>query len=140
MHEALTPDNFAFGIFPSLDTVLSEIPPPQVEHLTIDGLEYPILQSQPLRRGHCWDDDKFSVLCRSHLFHLLAQSRPWYVLVKSSYFFFIANPHPPEAILRAEFDLNLSDIWTLGCTTYLPLTSTPLFTVQLIVLGRAIAT
>ncbi|KAJ7573054.1 hypothetical protein C8J56DRAFT_1034276 [Mycena floridula] len=42
MHEALTLDNFAFGTFSRvevLDPVLSGIPPPQVEHLTI---EYPI--------------------------------------------------------------------------------------------------
>ncbi|KAJ7584316.1 hypothetical protein C8J56DRAFT_1166471, partial [Mycena floridula] len=74
MHEALTLDNFAFRIFPSLDAVLSEIPPPQVEQLTIDGLEYPIVQSLP--HSHSRDDDRFCVVATYSSFHLLAQSRP----------------------------------------------------------------
>jgi len=128
-HGAVKAENISFFVGQTtkdLEPVLSKLPQSVIERkVTIDGIEYPIVLSQPIPHGYVWNDDSKTFADCSFYLNNVAHSQTkrsnptWEKLH--------ADPslRPPEVILGTSFD-NKIDIWMLGCATYQLLTGQPL--------------
>ncbi|EDR01355.1 uncharacterized protein LACBIDRAFT_312250 [Laccaria bicolor S238N-H82] len=126
IHGAVTPDNFLFVSVQQGDQVrkvLAKAPADKsVKIQGSDGVSYPTVKSQPIPNHYTWeskaDDIAYTIFNLANFAHARQTTAITLDTPK--------NIQPPEALTGGKIDLS-SDVWTLGCTTYLLLTGKPLF-------------
>lgn len=126
-HGAVTADNFLFWCVQTGDAirkVLAKSPSEKVEKIQgTDGVTYPSVKSQPIPHGYTWDSTAEDIIHTEIYLSNYAHARQTagVVTLDSPKNFF-----SPEMLQGGKIDPK-SDIWMLGCTTYLLLTGSPLF-------------
>lgn len=127
VHGAVTADNFLFWCAQAGDDirkVLSKSPSERAEKvLGSDGVTYPVVKSQPLPHGYTWDataeDIGYTKIYLSNYAHARHVGSAHTLHPPKNFL-------PPEALQGGRMTVE-SDIWTLGCTAYLLMTGSPLF-------------
>ncbi|KAI5460743.1 kinase-like domain-containing protein [Mariannaea sp. PMI_226] len=126
IHGAVTPDNFLFFSVQqgkSVRKALAKFPVDKpIKVQGSDGIWYSTVKSQPIPNHYTWeskaDDIAYTIFSLANFAHARQSTAQSLDTPK--------NIQPPEALTGANIDLK-SDVWTLGCTTYLLLTGQPLF-------------
>ncbi|KAH9480257.1 Serine/threonine-protein kinase SRPK [Psilocybe cubensis] len=127
IHGAVHPDNFLFFCVQrgeSIRKVLAKSPSEKAEEVVgDDGISYPVVRSQPIDHGNPWDSSAQDIL--NVLIYLANYGHAHHKGVaaptdaRKTYY-------APE-ILKGEKADQKADIWALGCSIYLLLTGTELF-------------
>jgi len=126
IHGAVTPDNFLFFSVQRGEDVrkaLAKLPAEKpVKIQGSDGVSYPTVKSQPIPNHYTWeskaDDIAYTIISLANFAHARQTTATFLDTPK--------NIQPPEALTGGKIDVK-SDVWTLGCSTYLLLTGKPLF-------------
>ncbi|KIM37703.1 hypothetical protein M413DRAFT_253840 [Hebeloma cylindrosporum] len=126
IHGAVTPDNFRFFAVQRGDDVrraLAKLPADKpVKIQGSDGISYPTVKSQPIPNNYTWETKADDIAYTEFTLANFAHARQTTAIALDT----PKNIQPPEALTGGKIGLK-SDVWTLGCTTYLLLTGKPLF-------------
>ncbi|PPQ79030.1 hypothetical protein CVT25_002339 [Psilocybe cyanescens] len=127
IHGAVNGDNIRFFVGQSkqdLESKLAQLPPCTIEQkVVVDGVEYPIVRSQPIPHGYTWNETQamlaHSSLYLSNVGHAQFSNRePTWSGVDVAL-------RPPETIIETSYDTKV-DVWMIGCAAYHLLTGAPL--------------
>ncbi|KIM37704.1 hypothetical protein M413DRAFT_421318 [Hebeloma cylindrosporum] len=122
----VTPDNFLFFSIQRADDVrqaLAKVPANKpVKIQGSDGVWYPTVKSQPIPNHYTWESKADDIAYTNFRLANFAHARQ----TTATTLDIPKNIQPPEALTGGKIGLE-SDVWTLGCTTYLLLTGKPLF-------------
>ncbi|KAF8960479.1 kinase-like domain-containing protein [Flammula alnicola] len=126
IHGAVTPDNFLISCVQTGDAirkVLGQSKSKRAENIVgSDGVTYPSVISQPIPHGFTWDCPEDHIDCATIYLSNFARGGP--VGTSDVRKDFLA----PEVLQSGGRRIDgKSDVWMLGCTTYLLLTGRPLF-------------
>ncbi|KAJ3514132.1 hypothetical protein NLJ89_g2540 [Agrocybe chaxingu] len=127
VHGAVTADNFLFwSVQAAVDIrkMLAKSPSNKADKIQgSDGIMYPVVKSQPIPNGFRWDSPEEDTMRAVIYLSNYAHARP---IGCAGTLDSPKNLLPPEALQGGRVD-HKSDIWMLGCTTYLLLTGNVLF-------------
>ncbi|KIM36816.1 hypothetical protein M413DRAFT_13773 [Hebeloma cylindrosporum] len=130
IHGAVTPDNFlmtcaqsGYDIQPQLKKSTNK--KPEIKNIVgSDGVTYPAVISQPLPHGYKWDSTEEDMEYTSINLSNFSYGAPVTSLDARKNLNFLA----PEVLRNGTERIDIkSDIWSLGCSTFLLLTGSPLF-------------
>ncbi|KAH9474487.1 Serine/threonine-protein kinase SRPK [Psilocybe cubensis] len=125
IHGAVTGDNIRFFIGNNkgdIESRLAQLPPCKIEKVVaINGVEYPVVRSQPITHGYDWNETQSSfVNCSLYLSNV----GHGIIMLYTKCYNYVAL-RPPETIIETSYDSKV-DIWMLGCAVYQLLTGDPL--------------
>lgn len=126
IHGAVTSDNFLFwSVQRGVDVREAFANVPADKPVTVqgrDGISYPTVKSQPSPNHYTWESQADDIAYATFYLANFAHARQTTATTLDT----PKNVQPPEALTGGKIDFK-SDVWALGCATYLLLTGKPLF-------------